>query len=156
MEKATFAAGCFWGTEQTFRTAPGVLEATSGYIGGEVKNPTYEQVCSGRTGHAEAVEVEFDPEEVSYDSLLNIFWENHNPTTLNRQGPDSGEQYRSGVFYHSPEQREIALASREALELSGKWDDPIVTSIEEAGQFWPAEEYHQRFLEKRGQASCHI
>jgi peptide-methionine (S)-S-oxide reductase len=156
MEKATFAAGCFWGVEQTFREVPGVIDAASGYTGGKKDNPTYQEVCTDETGHAEAVEVVFDPEEVSYEKLLNVFWENHNPTQLNRQGPDFGSQYRSAIFYHSDTQKAQAEASKSALESSGKYRSPIVTLIEPAVTFYRAEEYHQRYLEKRGLSHCHI
>lgn len=154
MEKATFAAGCFWGVEATFRATPGVISTRVGYIGGEVTNPTYKQVCSDRTGHAEAVEVTFDPDKVSYETLVKIFWENHDPTTLNRQGPDWGSQYRSAIFFHSPEQEKAALAS--VVEAQKKHKRPIVTQIVPAVEFWEAEDYHQQYLEKRGMASCHI
>ncbi len=156
MEKATFAAGCFWGVEVTFRKIPGVVSTMVGYVGGHTKNPTYEDVCGHGTGHAEAVQVEYDPQKVSYENLLGIFWENHNPTTLNQQGPDIGSQYRSVIFYHSQEQKRLAAISKEALEKSGKWKKPIVTEIVPVEQFYKAEEYHQQYLEKRGLASCHI
>jgi peptide-methionine (S)-S-oxide reductase len=155
MEKATFAAGCFWGVEETFRTTPGVIETQVGYIGGHTANPTYHDVCSDDTGHAEAVEVTYDPAKVSYDTLLNIFWENHNPTQVNRQGPDVGSQYRSAIFYHSPEQQREAQASKEALGKSGKFSRPIATEIVPAEKFYRAEEYHQQYLLKRGQTHCH-
>jgi peptide-methionine (S)-S-oxide reductase len=156
MEKATFAAGCFWGVEAAFRAVPGVVGTTVGYSGGSFPNPTYHDVCSGRTGHAEAVEVEFDPEKVSYEDLLRVFWENHDPTTLNRQGPDVGTQYRSAIFFHTPEQQAAALASKQELERTGAYKRPIVTAIIPAPPFYRAEEYHQQYLEKRGQASCRI
>ena len=156
MEKATFAAGCFWGVEQTFREIPGVIDAVSGYTGGEKDNPTYQEVCTDETGHAEAVEVIYDPEKVSYDTLLKVFWENHNPTQLNRQGPDFGSQYRSAIFYHSDSQKAHAETSKKELDESGKFRNPIVTLIEPAVTFYKAEEYHQRYLEKRGLANCHI
>lgn len=156
MDKATFAAGCFWGVEAAFREVKGVKLTTVGYIGGHLKNPTYEQVCTDTTGHAEALEVEFDPSEVSYQQLLDVFWENHDPTQRNRQGPDFGTQYRSGVFYHTPDQREAATASKERLEHSGKFKRGIVTEITPASEFFRAEEYHQQYLEKHGQARCHI
>ena len=156
MEKATFAAGCFWGVEETFRTLDGVSATRVGYIGGHTEKPTYQEVCSDDTGHAEAVEVTYDPAKVSYDTLLNIFWENHDPTQLNRQGPDVGTQYRTAIFYHSNEQREAAEASKNALQASGRFRRPVVTLIEEAPTFWPAEEYHQQYLLKRGLANCHI
>jgi len=156
MEKATFAAGCFWGVEAAFRAVPGVVGTTVGYSGGTFPNPTYQDVCTGRTGHAEAVEVEYDPERVSYQDLLRVFWENHDPTTLNRQGPDVGTQYRSAIFFHTPEQQAAALASKQELERTGAYKRPIVTAIAPAAPFYRAEEYHQQYLEKRGQASCRI
>jgi peptide-methionine (S)-S-oxide reductase len=156
LEKATFGAGCFWGVEAAFRSVKGVVSTQVGYSGGRTPDPTYEQVCSGRTGHAEAVEVTYDPTRVSYDDLLRVFWENHDPTTPNRQGPDVGEQYRSAVFVHSPEQEAAARASVAALEAAKRFRRPIVTQIVPAGPFYRAEEYHQQYLEKRGQASCHI
>ena len=156
MEKATFGAGCFWGVEAAFRRVPGVLDAAVGYAGGTLENPTYEDVCTGRTGHAEVVEVTYDPQRVSYEELLDVFWDNHNPTTLNRQGWDIGTQYRSAIFFHSPEQEKAALASKERLNASGRFRKPIVTEITPASTFYRAEEYHQRYLEKRGQASCDI
>lgn len=155
-EKATFGAGCFWGIEATFRAVNGVQNATVGYAGGKTENPTYEDVCSDETGHAEVVQVEFDPQQVSYRDLLNVFWSNHDPTTLNRQGPDVGSQYRSVIFYHSPQQKTAAEESKSELERSGRFRRPIVTVIEPAPAFWPAEDYHQRYLEKRGLAHCHI
>jgi peptide-methionine (S)-S-oxide reductase len=156
MQKATFAAGCFWGVEATFRQIPGVISTRVGYIGGSTENPTYKQVCTDRTGHAEAVEVEFDPAKVRYEDLLKVFWENHDPTQLNRQGPDWGTQYRSAIFYHSPEQQAAAVSSKEALENAHRYSKPIVTQIVPAPAFFPAEDYHQQYLEKRGMASCHI
>jgi peptide-methionine (S)-S-oxide reductase len=156
LETATFAAGCFWGVEATYRQTPGVWKTTVGYIGGKTSNPTYKDVCTDETGHAEAVQIEYDPTKVTYEQLLNIFWENHNPTTLNRQGPDVGTQYRSGVFYHSDEQKRIAEASKAALASSGKWNKPIVTEVTPAQTFYPAEDYHQQYLEKRGMSSCHM
>jgi len=155
-EKATFAAGCFWGVEAAFRQVPGVLDAAVGYSGGAFPNPTYEDVCTGRTGHAESVQVEFDPARVSYDQLLDVFWENHDPTTLNRQGPDVGTQYRSVIFVEGPEQEKAAKESKERLEKSGRYRRPIVTEIAPAQPFWRAEDYHQRYLEKRGLAHCKI
>ena len=155
-EKATFGAGCFWGVESTFRSIEGVTDAAVGYAGGTKENPTYEDVCTDETGHAEVVQVEFDPAVVSYEKLLEVFWASHNPTTLNRQGPDIGTQYRSVIFYHSPEQRVVAEASKTALDKSGKFRSPIVTKIEPAPKFYRAEEYHQRYLEKRGQSHCAI
>lgn len=155
-EKAMFGAGCFWGVEATFREVPGVVNTTVGYAGGHTKNPTYEEVCTDRTGHAEVVLVEYDPEKVSYEQLLEVFWNCHDPTQLNRQGPDVGTQYRSVIFAFTPEQREAAEASRERLERSGRYSRPIVTQILPAPEFYPAEEYHQRYLEKRGLRSCHL
>jgi peptide-methionine (S)-S-oxide reductase len=155
-EKATFAAGCFWGVEAAFRQIPGVIDTAVGYTGGNLSRPTYEDVCTDRTGHAEAVQVEFDPEKVSYDRLLDVFWENHDPTTKNRQGPDVGTQYRSGIFVHDAAQKSAAEASKERLEKSGRFGRPIVTEITPLTTFWRAEDYHQRYLEKRGLAHCKI
>ena len=155
-QKAMFGAGCFWGVEVTFRQVPGVVDAAVGYAGGWKDNPTYREVCTDGTGHAEVVQVEYDPARVSYEDLLKVFWENHDPTQLNRQGPDTGTQYRSVVFFYTPEQEAAARASKEALGASGRLRRPVVTQIEPAPAFWPAEEYHQRYLEKRGLASCHI
>ena len=155
MAKATFGAGCFWGVEATFRKIKGVTATAVGYSGGTLDNPTYEQVCTDRTGHAEVVEVEYDPKTAAYDLLLEVFWNNHNPTTLNSQGPDYGTQYRSAIFYHSPEQKELAEASRDKLSKSGKFKLPIVTEITAASKFYRAEEYHQQYLEKRGLSHCH-
>ena len=154
METATFGAGCFWGVEAAFRRVPGVIETAVGYSGGGLENPTYEDVCSGRTGHAEVVRVEFDPAKVSYDRLLAVFWASHDPTTLNRQGPDVGAQYRSAVFFHGPEQEAAAVASKEKLEASGKLRQAIVTEITPAPAFYMAEDYHQQYLEKRGRAGA--
>ena len=156
MEKATFGAGCFWGVEATFRQIAGVVSTTVGYMGGTLANPTYKDVCTDRTGHAEVLEVAYDPAKVDYDVLLKVFWENHDPTTLNRQGPDVGTQYRSVIFFHSPEQEVAARASKERLESSGVYKRPVVTEITPATEFWRAEEYHQQYLEKRGLAQCHI
>jgi len=154
-ETATFAAGCFWGVEAAFRAVPGVVDTQVGYTGGHTKNPTYKQVCSDTTGHAEAVQVTFDPTLVTYEQLLDVFWRIHNPTTPNRQGPDVGSQYRSVIFYHSPSQEAAAKASKERLAASGKYGEaPIVTEIVPAATFWRAEEYHQRYMEKHGQAGC--
>jgi peptide-methionine (S)-S-oxide reductase len=156
-EKATFAAGCFWGVEASFREVKGVANVTVGYTGGTTKNPTYEQVCNDRTGHAESVLVEFDPNAVSYDQLLDVFWSIHDPTTKNRQGPDFGSQYRSAVFYHTPEQKDKALSSKEKLLRSGRYGArPIVTEVLPASEFYPAEEYHQRYYEKHHLKSCRI
>ncbi|MDQ2898997.1 MAG: peptide-methionine (S)-S-oxide reductase MsrA [Acidobacteriota bacterium] len=154
MEKATFAAGCFWGVEEAFRQVPGVESTSAGYIGGKTKDPTYKDVCSGRTGHAEAVEVTYDPLKVTYNDLLKIFWENHDPTTLNRQGPDVGEQYRSAIFFHNPEQQQAAKASKEKLQSDGRFRRPIVTEIKPAPDYFAAEDYHQQYLAKRGLAHC--
>jgi len=156
MAKATFAAGCFWGVEATFRALPGVTATRVGYIGGNTVNPTYKDVCTDTTGHAEAVEVDYDPAKVSYDQLLNVFWENHDPTQVNRQGPDWGTQYRTGIFFHSPEQEAVAKASKEKLGKSGMYSKPIATQIVPATTFYEAEDYHQQYLEKRGMATCHI
>ena len=156
MEKATFGAGCFWGVESAFRAVKGVSETAVGYLGGTLDNPTYHDVCTGRTGHAEVVQVTFDPAQVSYDELLEVFWKNHNPTTLNRQGPDSGTQYRSAIFFHSPEQESAARASTEKANASGRFRSPIVTEITPASTFYMAEDYHQQYLEKRGKTHCHI
>ncbi len=155
-EKATFGAGCFWGVEEIFRNLKGVTSTAVGYAGGAKDNPTYEDVCTDETGHAEVVEVEFDPSKISYDELLGVFWSNHNPTALNRQGPDVGTQYRSVIFYHSLAQKAAAQASKEKIGQSGRFRRPIVTQIEPAPKFWRAEQYHQRYLEKRGQSHCAI
>ena len=156
MSKATFAAGCFWGVEAAYRQIPGVLTTAVGYEGGALDQPTYEDVCTDRTGHAEVVEVEYDPARVSYDRLLDVFWENHDPTQMNRQGPDVGTQYRSAIFFHDAGQEKAARASKEALEKSGRYRRPIVTEITPASTFWKAEDYHQQYLEKRGLSSCKI
>ena len=155
-EIATFGAGCFWGVEAAFRRVPGVVDAVSGYSGGRTENPTYKEVCTDRTGHAEVVQVTFDPAQVSYEQLLEVFWKVHDPTQVNRQGPDFGKQYRTAIFFHTPEQQAMALKSKQALDASGKLRRPVATEITPAGAFWRAEEYHQRYLEKRGQESCHI
>ena len=152
--EAVFAAGCFWGVEATFRQVKGVVDVTVGYTGGTVADPTYKQVCQTDTGHAEAVRVVFDPSIVSYERLLEVFWACHNPTTVNRQGPDVGTQYRSAIFFRDADQQKTARASREAMQKSGKFSDDIVTEITEAGVFYRAEEYHQRYLEKRGAPAC--
>lgn len=154
-EKATFAAGCFWGVEAALRRIHGVLDAACGYTGGHAENPSYREVCTGSTGHAEAVEVEFDPAQVSYRELLEHFWKLHDPTTLNRQGPDVGEQYRSAIFFHSPGQQAEAQASLQAMDRSNSFIRPIVTQILPAGAFYRAEEYHQRYFEKNGLGECH-
>jgi len=155
-ELATFGAGCFWGVEARFRQVEGVLDATSGYMGGSVDDPGYEAVCSGTTGHAEVVQVSFDPRRVAYEALLALFFEMHNPTTLNRQGPDIGNQYRSVVFFHSDQQKDTAQRAIEEIDRSGHWPSPVVTAVEPAQPFWPAEEYHQRYLEKHGLGHCSI
>jgi peptide-methionine (S)-S-oxide reductase len=150
MEKAIFGAGCFWGVESAFREVPGVTEVASGYAGGNTENPSYKEVCTGTTGHAEVVEVEFDPERVSFDQLLDVLWNTHDPTTSNRQGPDVGSQYRSAVFFHGPDQQSAAEASVKRLTESGRFPNPVVTEITPAPQFYRAEEYHQRYFEKHG------
>ena len=156
MEKAAFGAGCFWGVEAAFRQVDGVTGTEVGYSGGSFPNPGYKDVCSGRTGHAEVVQVTFDPARVSFDELLDVFWQSHDPTTPNRQGPDVGEQYRSAIFFHSGEQESEARASKARIEASGRFRRPIVTEIKPASTFYRAEEYHQRYLEKRGRASPHL
>lgn len=155
-ERATFAAGCFWGVEEAFRSLDGVLETAVGYMGGDVDNPTYQLVCSGETGHAEVVDLVFDPAAISYRQLLERFWRKHNPTTLNRQGWDIGTQYRSAIFYHSEQQRQEAEASRAAFDASDRYTDPVVTEIVPAGPFWRAEEYHQQYLLKQNRPSCQL
>ena len=156
IDKATFGAGCFWGVEVAFRSLPGVINATVGYEGGHTQNPTYRDVCTDETGHAEVVQVEFDTDKISYDKLLDAFWKLHDPTQMNRQGPDVGTQYRSAIVFHSPEQRMAAQASKEALGASGKHKRPIATEIVPAQTFYAAEDYHQQYLSKRGMASCHV
>lgn len=156
MEKATFGAGCFWGVEAAFRQVKGVTSTAVGYMGGTLKNPTYRDVCTDTTGHAEVVQVEYDPTQVSYSDLLKVFWQVHDPTTMNRQGPDVGTQYRSAVFFHGPEQETAARESKEELEKAGVFKRPIVTQIVPASDFWRAEDYHQQYLEKRGLAHCSI
>ncbi len=156
IEKATFGAGCFWGVEADFRQIAGVKATQVGYEGGKTENPNYQDVCSHTTGHAEVVQVDYDPERVTYDQLLQVFWENHDPTQLNRQGPDVGDQYRTVIFYHSPEQEAAAIASKAALEAAGKFRKPIVTQIVPAETFYKAEDYHQQYLEKRGLSTCRI
>lgn len=154
MEKATFAAGCFWGVEELFRKQPGVFSTRVGYTGGHTENPTYRDVCGKETGHAEAVEITYDPEKISYQQLLDLFWSNHNPTTPNRQGPDVGSQYRSAIFFHTPEQEKLVLESKE--KIAKKLSVPVVTEIVPAVTFYPAEEYHQQYLAKRGQDHCGV
>ncbi len=155
-QTASFAAGCFWGVEARFRDTEGVVDAVSGYMGGQTENPTYKQVCGGDTGHAEAVQVTFDDEQISYSELLDLFFDMHNPTTLNRQGPDFGSQYRSAVFWHDEDQRAAAEQKIAEINESGKWPSPVVTEVAPAGTFWRAEEYHQRYFEKNGGGFCHV
>jgi len=156
MEKATFGAGCFWGVESAFIQVPGVIETAVGFMGGRTENPSYKEVCYEETGHAEVVHLTYDPAKVKYDQLLEVFWSNHDPTQLNRQGPDVGDQYRSAVFFHTPEQEAAASASKEWLEKSGRFRRTIVTQIVPAQEFYRAEEYHQKYLQKRGMGACHI
>jgi len=157
MQRATFAAGCFWGVESAFRQLPGVLATAVGYTGGHTENPTYREVCSGRTGHAEAVTVDFDPATISYEQLLKVFWDLHDPTQLDRQGPDYGSQYRSAIFTHGSEQEKAARESKERLSKSGRFRKPVVTEIIAAPDFYMAEDYHQQYFEKRGVAPvCHV
>jgi peptide-methionine (S)-S-oxide reductase len=153
-KKATFGAGCFWGVEEVFRTLNGVVSTCVGYIGGNLKNPNYKDVCTDKTGHAEAVEITFNPDKITYKKLLEVFWANHNPTTFNRQGPDEGAQYRSAIFYHDSEQKESAEKMLKEFNKSGKFKKPIVTQIMVASEFFKAEEYHQKYLFKKGKPSC--
>ncbi|MFC1696466.1 peptide-methionine (S)-S-oxide reductase MsrA [Pseudomonadota bacterium] len=155
-QTASFAAGCFWGVEARFRETEGVVDAVSGYMGGQTENPTYKEVCGGDTGHAEAVQVTYDDEQISYPELLDLFFDMHNPTTLNRQGPDFGSQYRSAVFWHADDQRAAAEQKIAEINESGKWPSAVVTEVAPAGTFWRAEEYHQRYLEKNGGGFCHV
>lgn len=155
-QTASFAAGCFWGVEARFRAVEGVLDAVSGYMGGHTQNPSYQDICRGDTGHAEAVQVTFDDEQVSYDELLDLFFDSHNPTTLNRQGPDFGSQYRSAVFWHDEDQRTASEQKISEVNASGKWPDPVVTQLAKAPEFWRAEEYHQRYFEKNGAGFCKV
>lgn len=155
-KKATFGAGCFWGVEDAFRKLEGIVETQVGYAGGDFDHPSYQDVCSGVTGHAEVVEVTYDPEIISYTDLLDIFWNIHDPTTLNRQGPDIGTQYRSVIFYHNPDQEKLAMDCKKRLENSGRHTREIVTEIQPVSTFWRAEEYHQQYIEKTGQRSCHF
>lgn len=155
-KKATFGAGCFWGVEAAYRQLPGVLSTRVGYAGGNAERPTYEQVCSGQTNHAEVVEVAYDETRLAYDDLLKIFWENHDPTQVNRQGPDVGTQYRTVIFFHDDEQKAAAEASKTLLDSSDRWPRPIATEIHPAPEFWEAEDYHQQYLEKRGLSTCRI
>jgi peptide-methionine (S)-S-oxide reductase len=156
MPTATFGAGCFWGVEETFRTLPGVTATAVGYAGGHVEQPTYEQICTDTTGHVEVVQVDFDAEQISYEKLLEVFYSCHDPTQVNRQGPDFGKQYRTAVFYHDATQQAAAELAKATLDASDKFAKPIATAIEPAAKFWPAEDYHQQYLHKRGQSSCRI
>ncbi len=156
METAMFGAGCFWGVEETFRRTPGVIETAVGYAGGKTKNPTYKDICTDATGHAEVVHVVYDSAKINYTQLLSVFWKGHNPTTLNSQGPDFGTQYRSVIFYYSPEQKQAAEESKSKLAASGKWKRPVVTEISAAGEFYKAEDYHQKYLMNRGLENCHL
>jgi peptide-methionine (S)-S-oxide reductase len=156
MALATFGAGCFWGVEVVFRNIAGVTDAAAGYMGGTLENPSYEDVCTDRTGHAEVVQVEYDPARVTYEELLTAFFENHDPTQVNRQGPDVGRQYRSVVFFHTPEQEAAARKMKAEMDGSGRYGRGIATELSPAQAFWRAEEYHQRYLEKRGLAHCHL
>lgn len=153
--QATFAAGCFWGVEAVFATTPGVTQTVVGYTGGKIANPSYEQVCSGKTGHAEALQLEYDSDIINYEELLEIFWSIHNPTSLNRQGPDIGTQYRSAIFYHNEEQQQLAEKSKMQLMQSGKYSYPVVTEITAATTFYPAEDYHQKYWLKHPEYACH-
>ena len=156
METATFGAGCFWGVEEAFRREKGVIATAVGYSGGDVENPTYSDVCTGRTGHAEVVQLEFDPEQVSYERLLELFWSIHDPTQLNRQGPDSGTPYRTVIFFHNAEQENAARLSRDAIDKSGRLAGPVETEVVPAGTFWRAEDYHQQYIARGGRAGCAI
>jgi peptide-methionine (S)-S-oxide reductase len=156
MATATFGAGCFWGIEATFRRIEGVIDTAVGYAGGHTDNPTYAEICSHGSGHAEVVQIEYDPARVSYEEILDTFWNSHDPTQLNRQGPDIGDQYRSVIFFHTSEQEAAANTSKENLDASGTFGRPIATVVEAAPTFWRAEDYHQRYLEKRGQAACSV
>lgn len=155
-QKATFAAGCFWGVEEFFRVQDGVISTRVGYTGGHTLNPSYHDVCSDTTGHAEAIEITFDPHKISYATLVELFFKNHNPTTKNRQGPDAGSQYRSTIFYHSPEQQAEVIKIKDTLENAKNYSQPIVTEIIAATEFYPAEDYHQKYLQKRGVKNCHL
>ncbi len=155
MEKAMFGAGCFWGVQAQFDRLPGVVATSVGYSGGHLENPTYQDVCTGTTGHAEVIEITFDPAIISYETLLNALWQIHDPTTLNRQGPDVGTQYRSAIYYYTPEQQAAAEASKQAQNEAGVHRGPVVTEITPASTFYPAEDYHQKYLEKRGLSNCH-
>ncbi len=155
-QQAMFAAGCFWGVEETFRVLDGVVATEVGYAGGQTANPSYEQVCGKRTGHAEVVRIEFDPDRITYEKLLDIFWKAHDPTQVNRQGPDVGSQYRSAIFFFDEQQQRAAEAARDALDAAGHFPRPIATELTPAGPFYRAEEYHQQYLAKRGQGSCRL
>lgn len=155
-EIATFGAGCFWGVEEAFRQVPGVIDTAVGYSNGHTANPTYKDVCTDTTGHAEVVQVTFDPKKLTFEQLLDVFWKTHDPTQVNRQGPDFGKQYRTAIFFHSAEQEAIAKKSRDAQEAGGKFKRPVATEITPAGTFYRAEEYHQKYLQKRGASSCHF
>jgi peptide-methionine (S)-S-oxide reductase len=155
VEKATIGAGCFWGVEAAFQDLAGVEQTAVGYSGGTLENPSYQDVCSGTSGHAEVLQIQFDPTVISYEKLLEVFWNCHDPTTLDRQGPDVGSQYRSAIFYHTPQQEELARRMKQQLDEEGRFQRPIVTQIEPAVEFWRAEEYHQRYFEKNGMKSCH-
>ncbi|NVJ98643.1 MAG: peptide-methionine (S)-S-oxide reductase MsrA [Alphaproteobacteria bacterium] len=156
MAKATFGGGCFWGVEEIFRTMEGVNATRVGYMGGEKEKPSYEEVCTDKTGHAEVVQIDYDPEKTSFEALVDVFFDNHNPTELNRQGPDVGTQYRSAIFYHDDIQKQLGEEKKQALIASGRFKKDIVTTLEPAATFWEAEEYHQQYLAKRGLSSCHI
>ncbi len=156
IETATFGAGCFWGVEARFRELPGIVDTTVGYMGGHLQKPSYEAVCTGNTGHAEVVQLKFDTTKIDYRALLKLFFDTHNPTTLNRQGPDRGSQYRSVIFYHGTQQQKMARQAMAEVDLSKRWSQAVVTQLEAALDFWPAEEYHQRYLEKNGLAACRI
>lgn len=156
MKHATFAAGCFWGVEDAFRRVPGVADVAVGYSGGTSENPTYQEVCTGRTGHAEVVRVDYDPDTVAYEQLLDAFWQCHDPTQVNRQGPDIGTQYRSAIFYHDEQQRQAAEQAKQELDQSNRFGKPVATEISPAGPFYRAEEYHQRYFEKNGISGCHL
>jgi len=156
VKHATFAAGCFWGVEDAFRRVPGVADVAVGYSGGTSENPTYQEVCTGRTGHAEVVRVDYDPDTVAYEQLLDAFWQCHDPTQVNRQGPDIGTQYRSAIFYHDEQQRQAAEQAKQELDQSNRFGKPVATEISPAGPFYRAEEYHQRYFEKNGISGCHL
>jgi len=156
LKKATFAAGCFWGVEARFMKVKGVVQTEVGYMGGHTESPTYRDVCTDRTGHAEVVQLTYDDSVISYDGLLDVFWNSHDPTQRNRQGPDVGTQYRTAIFYHDEEQRSVAERSIATMDASGRFKRPIATLVERSGPFWKAEEYHQKYLQKKGLDTCHI